>query len=81
MLGDRDPAPGDVVDGLPLAPLLLEPEQFSDSIRTEVTRTCCVSALVSEPDVPATLVDALLRDRREAGAFAAGRTIPEISTR
>jgi len=80
VLGGRDPAPGDVVDGLPLVPLLLEPEQFADSIRTEVTRTCCVSALVSEPDVP-TLVDAVLRERRDAGTFAGGRTIPEISTR
>jgi hypothetical protein len=68
---------GDVVVPLPLAPVL-DPEQFADSMRTEVTRICCVFALVSDPDVPT--ADEF-RARREAREVVAGMTIPETSTR
>ena len=74
----REPVLGDVVDPVPL---LFEPEQFADSIRTEVTRTRWVLALVSEPDVPATPVDELLRERRAVREVLAGMTIPDTSTR
>lgn len=86
-LGD-EPLLGDVVGLEPLfgevlepLPLLLEPEQLADNIRTDVTRTCWTFAVVSEPDVPATPVDAELRARREARVVGAGSTIPESSTR
>jgi len=60
-----------------LVVLLELPEQFSLSIRTDVTRRCC--ALLSAPlvpDVPA--VDDELRDRREV--LRCGTTVPITST-
>ena len=84
LLGDvvgLEPLFGAALEPLPLMPLLLEPEQFADNIRTDVTRTCWTFALVSDPDVPATPVDAELRARREARVVGAGSTIPESSTR
>ena len=81
--GVRDPGfglLGLVVPGLVLGlvTLLELPEQFSLSIRTDVTRRCC--ALLSAPavpDVPA--VDDELRERRDV--LRCGTTVPMTSTR
>ncbi len=61
-------------------PVLLLPEQFAESMRTDVTRTRGVPvSAVADPEVPTVEADDLLRvERRD---FGSGIIVPVTSTR